>query len=352
VFTLFGNAVFWSVMTDCWTSSQGRRLFPAIGIGGTLGALSGSAFTGSTATRIEGIAESLGVPNENSSLVVMGSFMLASLMLMEIAVWALRLTRKATTRMRLAEPQHASHEQDAPRSSDEESLKGSAWDGVPEILHSKYLLGLCGYIVCMTVSSTLLYFIQARIVSAETVDPEVRIQLFAIIDFGTQSLTLIMQLLIVGHVLRRFNVDLCLAVLPLVTLCGFVALAVSPTFTAIALIMSMHRATRYAFARPGRETLFTIVPREQKYKAKSFIDTFVYRGGDVIGMVSDGILSRMIVMLAVGSAGMLFAVAPLVALWLMISYFLGAEHARRASETPASRDGEQEGEPTDHARPA
>jgi len=73
-----------------------------------------------------------------------------------------------------------------------------------------------------------------------------------------------------------------LVAVPLLIVCGFVWLAVSPTFAVLAVVMIARRAGEHGFVRPGREMLFTVVPVEAKYKAKNFIDTVVYRGSDAL----------------------------------------------------------------------
>lgn len=323
VFNVFINAIFWSVMADCWTSDQGKRLFPAIGIGGTLGALLGSLFTGNLASTIQSSAIAVGVPEQSTGLVVAGALMIVSIALLEGAVWALWFVRRVA--------RQATGDIKAPAPQDAKPLGGTAWQGASEVLRSPYLLALCGYILLIAVSSTFLYFTQAELVTEESDDTTTRIQLFANIDIWTQALTLFMQLFIVGHILKRLGVTITLAVLPIVTLSGFIALAIAPMYATLVIVQSLHRTSRYAFARPARETLFTVVPRDEKYKAKAFIDTFVYRGGDVIGMSGNAALNKMIAILALGAGGMLFAVAPLAALWLGISIYLGAQHKHKES---------------------
>ena len=84
-------------------------------------------------------------------------------------------------------------------------------------------------------------------------------------------------------VLRAIGVGLTLAMLPLLSILGFGTLAWTPTIAVLVVYQVLRRAGNFAFARPTREVLFTVVPREDKYKAKSFIDTVIYRIGDQVG---------------------------------------------------------------------
>ena len=86
-----------------------------------------------------------------------------------------------------------------------------------------------------------------------------------------------------------------------------------------------------AIIRPARETLFTVVPREDKYKAKAFIDTFVYRVGDVVGAQVEGLLAR----LAMGVAALVTVTVPLAVVWGVLGIWLGRSQHRRVSESSA-----------------
>ena len=74
-----------------------------------------------------------------------------------------------------------------------------------------------------------------------------------------------------------------LLALPVFGLAGFSWLASASSLVAIQFSMIATRACEFATAKPARETLYTVVSREEKYQAKGFIDTFVYRGGDMVG---------------------------------------------------------------------
>lgn len=73
-----------------------------------------------------------------------------------------------------------------------------------------------------------------------------------------------------------------LAIVPLLMCIGLIGLALAPSFIILAALMAVRRIGEYAFARPGREMLFAPLDAESKYKAKSVIDTVVYRASDAI----------------------------------------------------------------------
>jgi len=125
--------------------------------------------------------------------------------------------------------------------------------------------------------------------------------------------------------------------LPALSVLGFSALAVTPTLVIIVIYQVLRRAGNFAFARPSREVLFTVVPREDKYKAKSFIDTVVYRTGDQVGAWSYAALS----FIGLGMIGIAITAVPISIAWLVNGLWLG-----RKQETLAS------GEVKEATRPA
>ncbi|MBE7249387.1 MAG: MFS transporter, partial [Actinomycetospora chiangmaiensis] len=122
---------------------------------------------------------------------------------------------------------------------------------------------------------------------------------------------------------------------PAFSILGFAALAAWPTIGVIVAFQVLRRAGNFAIARPVREVLFTVVPREDRYKAKSFIDTVVYRLGDQVGAWSfTGIQSA-----GLGSASIAGAAIPLSLAWLVNSVWLGrAQERRRIDHESATGD--------------
>lgn len=309
VFNLFAVTVFWGFMADVFTLAQSKRLFGFIGVGGTTGAMCGSAFTGALATHL-GEA---------------GLFVCAAVLISCAGVIATALARREDTRT-------------GKRAG---NLGGASWSGLFQIARSPYLMGIAAYVALFAILSTLVYFEKARVVFAFAEDREARAQILAWIEMGGQTLTLVVQLFLTGRLMRRFGVGSLLTLVPLVTLAGFIGLAAIPGLLTIALLDAVRRACNYALSKPARETLFTVVPREQKYKAKSAIDTFVYRGGDSVGTLLDMLGTRSGVIAA--SGGLLLA-APLCAAGVALSFYLGINAKRRAGSSDASGHSSQQHE--------
>ena len=160
-------------------------------------------------------------------------------------------------------------------------LGGNPLAGAIEVLRSPYLLGIAVFMLLLASVTTFLYFEQARLVEARFPNSEDQTRVFGIIDIAVQSLAIVTQLFVTGRIAKKLGIGVLLVAVPLVVTAGFLWLALAPTFAVLAVVMVVRRAGEYAFVRPGREMLYTVVP-PQKNKSEDFNDTVVYRGADAI----------------------------------------------------------------------
>ena len=305
---LFSTSLFWAFMADIFNMSQGKRMFAFIAAGGTLGAAVG----GWASYFISNSTDSDYLP---MALILIG----AALFVVAIVVM-LRLDETAvqSSHSRLGETSRS------PVTMPGQRIGGGFFDGLTAVGTSPYLIGIALFIVCMAVSNTLIYFTQANIVLIDNDTFSQQLSAFALFDALAQTLTLLTQIFIATRVIRRLGVGWTLAILPLVTLAGFAVLAIWPIYGVMAIFQAVHRTTRYALSRPTRETLFTVVPPSERYKAKPLIDVFLYRGGDLAGAGIHALLSGL------GSLGlMVAAVTPFAAVWSALSVALGRAQTRR-----------------------
>jgi len=314
---LFVNSLFWAFMVDIFNVDQGKRMFAFIGIGGTIGALVGGWAT----SFISGLTESIYLP---VGLMLTGAGFFGA----AIAVM-LTLDRVAVD----SEHSHLTRDRAVPAAQPGERIGGSFWDGATAVASSPYLLGIAAFIVFMAISNTLIYFTQANIILDNTDTFSQRVGGFAQFDALAQGATLITQIFITTRVIKRLGVGWTLAILPMVTVAGFAVLAIWPLYGVMALFQALHRATRYAISRPARETLFSVVPPAEKYKAKPLIDVFLYRGGDVAGAGIQGALSALGTMTLMAAATVPFAVV-----WCALSLGLGRAQQRKDPAERGERD--------------
>jgi ATP:ADP antiporter, AAA family len=311
--------VFWALMADRFSLEQSKRIFGIIAVGGTLGAIFGPWLAGQ-------LVAPLGTA---AMLLVSAMFLVFAV----VAAWVV-------TRL---QPEVA---QSSPASVDLAVIGGNAWAGISAVFRSRYLLGISSYVLLMTVIGTFLYFTRLAMVAAAADDTDARTAIFANIDLLTQIVTLVLQLVVTGHIMKRFGVSVALILLPIVVSFGFVGLAMAASFAVLILFEASFRAVQRAITRPARETLFTVVTREEKYKSKAFTDTFVYRGGDVVGAWTEGGLRA----LGLGLVGLASVAIPLAVLWAGLGLWLGRQQTR-ITQSRASTAGRIE-PGVAHAHPA
>jgi len=298
------DSVFWCFMADVFRSEQAKRLFGFIGVGGTLGSIVGS---GATAVLVPHV----GAVN----------LLFVSVVLLELAV---------VTVLCFPMPEDGGAALDR-KTAEHKIIGGSAWAGFTQVVRSPYLLAICGFLVLYTVGSTFLYFEQTDIVGRFYATRNARTTVLAQIDLVAQSLTIVTQIFFTGRIIRWLGLAVTLALLPVLTMAGFATLGMMPVFATLAVFVVLRRASNFALTNPAMEVLYTVVPREDKYKAKSVIETFVYRGGDQIAAWMYAGLSA----LGLGLAGISFAAIPLGAVWLMLGVWLGRRQAVLAGEQAA-----------------
>jgi AAA family ATP:ADP antiporter len=299
VFNLFVVSIFWAVMVDVFDTEQSKRLFGFIAAGATLGGIVGSSVTAYFATALPA-----------------SYLLLVSALLLEAAIFGVR---------RLSRLSKALSRTPAAR-SDEQPIGGSVLSGITHTFNSPYLSNVGVYILLFTITSTFLYFQQAEIARLAFPNRGARTAFFAQVDLAVNVLTLAAQLFATAPALRSIGVALTLALLPSLSVLGFSGLALAPSMLVLVVYQVLRRAGNFAFARPTREVLFTVVAREDRYKAKSFLDTAVYRTGDQIGAWAYAGLG----FLGLGIAGASAVAVPLSCLWLVNSLWLGRRQEKIA----------------------
>ncbi len=292
VFNLFVVSVFWALMVDVFNTEQSKRLFGFIAAGATLGGIVGSSVTAAFAKQVPA-----------------AYLLLGSVLLLEAAVFCVR---------RLSELSAALHRTPG-AARDGEPIGGSILNGLAHAFKSPYLINVSFFLLLFAITSTFLYFQQAEIARKSFADRGARTAFFAQVDLWVNVLTLGAQLFFTGRTIKWIGVGLTLAILPLMSIAGFAALAWTPTIVALVAFQVARRAGNFAFARPTREVLFTVVPREDKYKAKSFIDTVVYRLGDQVGAWSYAGLGAI----GLAMTGISLVAVPISIAWLVNSLWLG-----------------------------
>ena len=312
VFNVFAVSVFWSFSADLYKSEQGKRLYGFIAAGGSAGALLGPTLT-------VWLAKPLGPVN----------LLIVAALFLEVAIFfASRLERAAPSLAAAAMPEAAGDAAAKAKKDDKTKLGGGWLDGLALLFGSRYLGGIGLWVVLLSLAGTFLYLMQADLVAAASDDPARRTQIFASIDLASGILQVLIQLLVTGRIIARFGVGAAVGFLPAVFCLGFIVLALSPALMVVVAFQAIQRTANFAVANPGREILFTVVGREEKYKAKNIIDVPLFRGADALwswGFKALGELAGL------GIAGLAWVMVPVTLGWIALAAFLGRTQERKAA---------------------
>jgi AAA family ATP:ADP antiporter len=308
VFNLFVVATFWSLMADVFNREQAGRLFGFIWAGASTGGLVGPA-----------IANQLAVPLGAINLLpVSAVLLLVSLVFMAQVI---RWQRRRATAPPPGVPK-------APR--EEDALGGGVWAAFTQVARSPYLLGIAAFVMLMTWVSTFLYLEQQAFVAKAFHTADQRASFFGAIDFWVQAASLTIQLLLFGRLFKWVGLRAVLVSVPVIMTAGYALFAAVPTFMVLVVVYAVRRVGDYALTRPCRDALFTVVTREEKYKAKSLIDTFVYRGGDALS----GSLYKALTGMGAGPAAIGWLGALISAVWTVLALALGKTQERANPARP------------------
>ena len=254
VFAVISTSIFWALMADVYSGQQSKRVFGLLGAGGTLGQLAGSLLT-----RVLVQAFPQSSPTD---------LLLVDMLLLEGAVrFLFRLKERAR---RVAPSARASAG----------TPKPSAFTGAVDVFRSPYLMAICLYLLLYTFGSTFLYFQKQDIVGTAVSTRNERVGYFSNVNIGVAVLSLLLQLFVTGNFLTTIGLAAGLSLVPLVGLVGFAALAARPALATVFWFEVVRRTANFAISQPAREVLFTAVSQREKYLAKNFMDTVVYRLGD------------------------------------------------------------------------
>jgi AAA family ATP:ADP antiporter len=303
-FNLFVVSVFWALVVDVFDTEQGRRLFGFIAAGASLGAIFGSAV-------VVGLARHVPVT----------ALLIAAAALLEIAVFGAKRLSAHAKAMRREEKIIA-----------EQKVGGSVLAGFTHTFSSPYLFNTALFLLLFSMTSTFLYFEQASTASDRFKERASRTEFFATIDLMVNVFTLATQLFLTGRVLRLLGISLTLALLPALSVIGFGVLAIAPSAAALTMMQVARRVGNYAIARPTREILFTVVSREDRYKAKGFGDTVLYRVGDQLGAW----LTEFFRVYQISHVQAALIALPLSIIWVLNSLWLGRRRAEIGGKVPGS----------------
>jgi AAA family ATP:ADP antiporter len=303
-------------------------LYGFIGAGGTIGAIAGSFAATTLAKRLHSV-----------NLL----FVSVAMLLLSIVCVRALLSR------------HASDFANENRPGDDDALKAvptsaDTWRGIQLVWTHRYLRTIASYTFLYGLIGTFLYFQQGHVVEHDIADRDERTRYFGLVDLLSQSATGIIQVFFTGRLIKRLGIAFALNTQPVIAFASWCALALvlvfgtgwfgenaklagyTPVLWMLIVVQVLLRASNYATARPARESLFTVVDREMKYKSKSFIDTFVYRAADFTG----GWAFTGLQVLGMATSWIAVVTIPLTGLWILVGRSLGKRQRELVAASSAA----------------
>ena len=288
VYSFFVVSIFWVTMINFFNHTDSKRFFGIISAGGSLGAFFGSTIARYFSTEICG----------NTSISDLGpmSLIIFSIFSLSFAIYFSRSFNSTHVE------NNKSHE-----------IGGSSLEAMKNTLREPAIRNLGIYVILFTMLMTVSWMVSLGIVEEWSKDPCERTGFFARIEQIVTPLTLLMQLFLASYILRRVGTLAVLSLYGLLFAAAFMAYSFYPTITTVMVVVISLRIFEYGFNKPTRESIYTKLTEQDRYKSTVFIDTFLARSGDVVGgWFVRGLVGTGVAVLSVTWAALPFA--------LLISY--------------------------------
>ena len=293
VYSFFVVSIFWVAVINHFNTEDAKRVFGVISAGGSLGAFFGSSVARYFSTEICG----------NSSISELGpiSLIIFSIGCLTIAIF---LSRGLTPKNSLtAENQN-------------EVIGGTSLEAFKNIIGKIPVRLMAFYMLLWTALSTAAWMISLDIVESWSSDPCERTAFFAQIEQIVTPLTLLMQIFFTSFLLRTVGI------LPILTIYGafffiaFGAYANYPEITTVLVLTIVIRVFEYGLNKPTRETVFTSLKQQDRYKSTVMMDTLLARSGDVAGSW----FIRSLIALGLVGGSIAYAALPIAVLLSIVGY--------------------------------
>ena len=284
VYSFFVVSIFWVTMINFFSHTDSKKFFGIISAGGSLGAFFGSTVARYFSTEICG----------NTSISDLGPM---SLIVFSIFSLLFAIFFSRTFKPRALDMDNSPKE-----------LGGSSFEAIQNIIKDPAIRNIGLYVILFTMLMTTSWMISLGIVEEWSKDPCERTGFFARIEQIVTPLTLLMQLFLASYILRRVGSLVVLSIYGVLFAIAFMAYAFYPTITTVMMVVISLRIFEYGLNKPTRESIYTKLKQQDRYKSTVFIDTFLARSGDVIGgWFVRGLVGTGIAVLSVTWAALPFA---------------------------------------------
>lgn len=301
IWTTVMVATFWAFANDLHTGTEAERLYGIVGLGGVVG-----GFVGATA--VAGLVEQLG-----RATLVYGCLAPTALIAL-LAVWLHHREGEAE------EPIRPKGE------TTSETDENVFLEGAKLVFRSRYLLGIAAVLALYEMVSNIVDFQLSAVVEQQITTGTERDTFFGIVGQATSLVSIGVQLFLTSFVMKRYSVKAALLFLPIAILGGTLGFVVVPSLVFVGFMSASDNALNYSINQSAKESLYTPTSRDEKYKAKSFIDMFIQRAGKVLAVMLNLGLTALVV---TDVRWLSLAVGILLIAWIAVIRFLGREYEVR-----------------------
>ena len=282
IFNLFVVSIFWSCMADVFDPEQSKRLYGFVALGGTSGAIAGPLLA-------KQFVLSVGL----NGLYLIATAFLAVALICLLTLFA----RAPSAKLQQVSPEGDTEKQVSPGGDtdkqvsperepttnvSEAALGGSMWEGAIAAFSNPFVRRMALLLLCADGVATILYSNLSDYAKSAFTDAVAKTEFFATVDLWTNCLMIGLQVFAVRWLLSKAGAGRAMAWPNIFNVCVLLGIAIYADAAMIAVGLIITRGGGYGLVNPARESLFTRVSRDVRFKAKAFVDTVVWRGGDLI----------------------------------------------------------------------
>ena len=307
IFNIVIIAQFWSFANDLYSNERGKRLFPLVGLGASLGALAGA---GGASFFFSGVGP------YRLMLVAAGGLVLPVM----LTLWVSRRERSAN--------------RDVAAERAEQPLAKTG--GFQLVFAQRYLLLIAMLILVLNIVNTVGEFLLGKMIATEAAAMvasgaaggvaarELIGTMAGSVQTWVDLIGFLLQAFFVSRIFKWIGIRGALFVLPVIALGTYSAIAVLPLLGIVRVGKILENSTDYSIQNTARHALFLPTSREAKYKAKQAIDTFFWRAGDLL----QAVIVFAGVRLGFSVRGYAAVNVALVVVWLLLVIAIGREHKK------------------------
>jgi AAA family ATP:ADP antiporter len=315
LFGVMAVAQFWAAATELFNVSTGQRLFGVIAIGVAAGAWAGSQLSAAC-------FEALGA----------GGLMLAAAAVLSASIWTSGRARRLVPDGSRSEPHTASPGPAAAR-----------WlGGFAVVAQSRYLVGIAALVVLLNwITSTGDFVLSSWLVERAGREAPGGESLYIGRFMGNYCAMVTLaafaiQLLLVSRIILLAGLARALLVTPLAFAAGYLAIGVVPAFLMLQSVLVIQRSLDYSLLNTARHALLLPGSRDAKYQAKTAIDTFFFRAGDLLSTLTVFVGLRLF---GEGRQPFVWTVFVLSLAMALVAWLIGREYARRHAARASAAGG-------------